>query len=111
MSGHVNLLIVVLDTDHRMDLHNLCVHTGRRLTWQHSQDGPLDQTTWYAIAYSECLQAVLLLDVTLLSIVILVNGVEFGRGSGTTLGAAREEAARRALRAIYIDQLQEMRNR
>jgi dsRNA-specific ribonuclease len=34
---------------------------------------------------------------------MLVDDVEYGRGSGTTKSAAREEASRRALRALYID--------
>jgi hypothetical protein len=102
-SGYVNLLIIVLLADHRMNLNNLLPRIGGHLTYQEWQVGPLDQTTWHAIAYSECLRIVQLLDVPLLSIVILVNNVEYGRGFGTTLGAAREEAARRTLRAIYHD--------
>jgi hypothetical protein len=85
-----------------MHLNNLLAHIGGHLTWQAWQVGPRDQATWHAIAYSECLRIVQLLDVPLLSIVI-VNDVEYGRGFGTTRGAAREEAARRSLRAIYHD--------
>lgn len=34
---------------------------------------------------------------------MVVDEVEYGRGAGTTMMAAKEEASRRALRSLYID--------
>ncbi|KAI0354235.1 hypothetical protein OH77DRAFT_1521867 [Trametes cingulata] len=48
--------------------------------WEQTQSGPQNAATWTASVF--------------------FRGVEYGRGSATSLGAARELAAEQALRAL-----------
>ncbi|KZT68311.1 hypothetical protein DAEQUDRAFT_766482 [Daedalea quercina L-15889] len=74
------------EPDHwRMRLNNYLQSNGgaRLLSWEVYQSGPLHQPVWTAIAY--------------------VKGVEYGRSTGSSQNAVKEEAARQALSALYHD--------
>ncbi|KAI0369341.1 hypothetical protein BV20DRAFT_1053378 [Pilatotrama ljubarskyi] len=53
---------------------------GAHVQWTQTQAGPQNALSWTACVF--------------------FRGVEYGRGSATTLGAARELAAEQALRAL-----------
>ncbi|KAI0361112.1 hypothetical protein OH77DRAFT_1516127 [Trametes cingulata] len=67
----------------RMDLNNYVQinNLGPYVQWTQHQTGPRNAPTWTAT--------------------VIFNGVEYGRGSATNLGAAREIAAEQALRALW----------
>lgn len=67
----------------RLHLNNLLQASlgTHALRWEAYQDGPQNVAPWVAIAY--------------------IQNVEWSRGSAHTLGAAKEEAARRAYRILY----------
>ncbi|KAI0915642.1 hypothetical protein AcW1_003808 [Taiwanofungus camphoratus] len=69
----------------RMQLNNYLQSNGgaRLLTWEVYQSGPQHQPSWTAIAY--------------------IRGVEYGRSSGSSQNAVKEEAARQTLAALYAD--------
>jgi len=69
----------------RMQLNNYLQSNGgvNILTWEVYSVGPLHRPTWTAIAY--------------------IRGVEYGRSTGASQGAVKEEAARQALLALYAD--------
>lgn len=73
-------------SDHqRMKLNNVLqqYRTLGSLTWEEIQQGPLHDPTWTAIAY--------------------LNEIEWGRGTGRSRGAAKEQAAGRVLAALVSD--------
>ncbi|KZT21391.1 hypothetical protein NEOLEDRAFT_1099326 [Neolentinus lepideus HHB14362 ss-1] len=57
----------------------------RRLTWEDYSEGPPHNVTWTSIAY--------------------LNNIEWGRGTGPSRGAAKENAARAVLDALVTDGL------
>jgi len=70
-----------------MELNNLLqgeyrgqTQTQTILTWETKQDGHRHEGDWVAIAY--------------------IRGIEYGRGSASTIRAAKEKAARQALEAL-----------
>ncbi|KAJ6601391.1 hypothetical protein DFH09DRAFT_1127657 [Mycena vulgaris] len=68
-------------TDHsRTELNNVAARRGQTLVYADSSIGPLDRPQWTSIVY--------------------LNGYEYGRGSSSTKGEAREGAAHQALALI-----------
>ncbi|KAI0371080.1 hypothetical protein BV20DRAFT_1035428 [Pilatotrama ljubarskyi] len=69
----------------RMQLNNYLQANGgaHLLSWEVYQSGLLHQPMWTAIAY--------------------IRGVEYGRASGSSQNAVREEAARQTLQALQCD--------
>ncbi|KAJ7651476.1 hypothetical protein DFH06DRAFT_1187036 [Mycena polygramma] len=69
---------------YRTTLNNVGQAWGRLIEYADSQTGPLNAAQWTSIAY--------------------VDRIEYGRGSGSTKGSARERAARKALVALGVIQ-------
>ncbi|GBE81375.1 hypothetical protein BKA93DRAFT_601984 [Sparassis latifolia] len=69
----------------RMQLNNYLQSNGgvHLLTWEVYQVGPLHAPSWTAMAY--------------------IRGVEYGRCTGYSQGAVKEEAARQTLVALFAD--------
>ncbi|GJE86257.1 double-stranded RNA binding motif-containing protein [Phanerochaete sordida] len=70
--------------DHwRLRLNNLLQSSWgtQSLRWEAFQNGPQNSAPWVAVAY--------------------IKNVEWGRGTAHSLGAAKEEAARVAYRALH----------
>ncbi|KAJ6486203.1 hypothetical protein C8R47DRAFT_1129435 [Mycena vitilis] len=69
---------------YRNALNNAGQAWGKLIEYVDSQTGPLNAAQWTSIAY--------------------VDRIEYGRGSGSTKGSARERAARKALVALGVIQ-------
>ncbi|KZT04614.1 uncharacterized protein LAESUDRAFT_727783 [Laetiporus sulphureus 93-53] len=69
----------------RMKLNNYLQANGGNhiLSWDISQSGPLHRPVWAAVAY--------------------IRGVEYGRSTGSSQDAVKEEAARQTLAALQHD--------
>lgn len=93
-------------TDWRMQLNNYLQSNGgaRLLTWEVYQSGPQHQPSWTAIAYSQY-RLIWCYGIRVLICIcpVPVRGVEYGRSSGSSQNAVKEEAARQTLAALYAD--------
>jgi len=89
--------------EYRLELNNWLQSRGwlTRLTWNGDEkDGPDDNPTWHAACNCPFHFTPFLLDSHLYPI---VDGTEYGRSKDRKLGLAREEAARRALRRLLLE--------
>ena len=74
-----------------------------RVSWEESWTGPLDNCVWTARVYGECITQFFMHQATDLPTAILpflVNDVEYGCGTASKKGSAKDLAARQAVEAI-----------
>ena len=90
--------------DHRTQLDNCLQFNGGpgRLDWTSFWDGPANDPTWTAVYLGPLCGPHLGRSTYLYS---TVDGVEWSRAEAGTLGAAKEEAARRVLRTFRFEHM------
>ena len=86
--------------DFRMTLNNYLQRNPAlgSVEYRQTSTGPGNAVTWTVIAYCEMIRCFPRLTPRL--IVPIVKGVEYGRGTASTVGAAKELAAQQVLRAL-----------
>ncbi|KAJ7020888.1 hypothetical protein C8F04DRAFT_276900 [Mycena alexandri] len=80
MSQQYSVAAVALGDKNRTELNHIGFRRGAVVEYIDSHTGPLDSPTWTSVIY--------------------LNRYEYGRGTGSTKGSARERAAGQALALI-----------
>lgn len=77
---------------------------GTVLSWTTTQTGPKHAPTWEARALSGCaINQPRVMFFLSFFVMFTVSGNEYGRGTGSSQGAAREVAAEQTLKALWAE--------